>query len=236
MTGDAVRSAMELSSAQGAAWHVLRALVERAQDCIACPSLEDLWSTTRYSTRNIIRALNSLEELEEIERLQSVVDRRRRAYHLKKICDIKNSTTREEGTFSCPHLAEFSMGSKIGDWSKKEEKEMSPIPPLLPEVIEAKLRIFRGQEPLWILAPTAQSERYFWEECRARAGIGLKPHGDEPPAEQLPLDWERGLANFQKARLEQWARENGVRVADDPELKREKALARNVIVFQRRTA
>lgn len=167
MTADAVRYVLESSVAQGAAWHVLRALVEQAEGCIASPSLEELRLATRYSTRNIIRGLDSLDEQKEIERLQAVTDKRRRVYHLKKMCDMKNASRRDAGAFLCPYLAEFLKTSKIGDWPKKEHKVMSPIP-LLPEMFRA---MAWAEEPLWAPIVTDEDLRLISNETRRKLGL-----------------------------------------------------------------
>ncbi len=242
----------ENSQAKGSAWWLMLALAERAQGCVAISTAEELVEAARISHRELYRALLAQCQLGEIERLSQPRDPKPvRAFHFAKmncvstwrsgsfqhpLCPCKQSTVPDlrKKTTQDLELSERSAGNYFPQDVLRVSAGIQLL--LLPEIHEAKLRAFHAEEPLWQPASTPQSDMYFLAECRALAGIGQPQQTGMPRAEQRTFDWDVSKAISEKARLEKWARELGVRSTDDPKVKREKALPENVIVFQRRTA
>jgi hypothetical protein len=157
MGHDAVKWMVEHSQAKGAAFAVIKALTKYADQCVATVTVEKIIRATRYSPRNVFRAIGELEELKEVQRLHSVKDRRRRLYHLEKICAMQNGDSRQR---VCPQLVDLSIGYKIPDRPKKAMAQIS---------------LFSGPMPNWEPVITDEELRWRSEELKRQLGLPVRP-------------------------------------------------------------
>jgi hypothetical protein len=250
---DAEKWVRENSKARGSAWSVMLALGELADRCVAVCTADQVERSARISRRELYRALLAQEEMGEIKRLSKVGSNKQlRAFHFSK---LSCANLREFPNPLCPRkLSRLSApvpDLRIGNGSCA--KTMLPFPTTRTSQEECEecqgsgwRRIARpdgeaGEVAIrcrheitaivgrrWGIAPDSRDDlvRYVLPPEAPRA----------LPTTQDSFDWDRAQAVLQKARLEQWANDNGVHTADGPEVKREGSPPSNVICFQRKSA
>ena len=164
----------ENSQAKGAAWWFMLALAARAEGCVAISTAEQMVHEARISHRELYRVLSAQCQSGEIERLSEPRDPKPvRAFHFAKmncanswpvwgfqhqLCPCKQSTV--------PDLRKRTPY----EWELVQRVAQNHFPqavlqadlqlPLLPEIRKGMCRS-GGQEPLWPLASTWQSESIF---------------------------------------------------------------------------